>query len=287
MKEFKEIKVVTHNRKFHLDEVFANALLLVFLKTDARLVTYRTRDLAEIENFQNDENVFVIDVGLQYDEKKLNFDHHQKNFNERWEDGTLMSSCGLVWKYLKDNNHLTQHMDKEMVTVFEESFIKKIDNHDNGVEFVKDLDFILMYNRNHHDNAVMDKQYISALLVARDYLHNLMAKFKADRRANKDFNNVLNSFKDKKYIIFDNNNRSYVDMLKEYEFDYYAMPHSAGKFLVKALNNKAMPKEMHGKSDFEMNGFKFDFCHKNGFMCVIKTNQDKLKQFLDILELIN
>lgn len=72
----KTVFVVTHDKLFHADEVSAVALLkIAFPNTNFEVI--RTRDEDIIREFQAIDDVFVIDVGLVYDEDKLNFDHHQ------------------------------------------------------------------------------------------------------------------------------------------------------------------------------------------------------------------
>ena len=87
--------LVTHNGKFHCDEVFAYAVLRRALGVsrpgaDHRLV--RTRDPAEIA-----AGDVVWDVGLVFDDAANRFDHHQRGAPVR-PDGVPFSSAGLVWQ---------------------------------------------------------------------------------------------------------------------------------------------------------------------------------------------
>ena len=175
--------VVTHHRHFHNDEVMAIALLEVFfLKENYNLI--RTRDKNIISKHQKLDNSFVIDVGFQYNENALNFDHHQNNMSLAWEDGTPFSSCGLIWKFLKENGHLKNKISNQKVFFFEELVIKNIDKQDNGIGHWADGVFISMYNRNHHDNKIMDKQFKRAVAASKDYILNLIS---ADDKNKHDF----------------------------------------------------------------------------------------------------
>lgn len=82
------VRVVTHSGPFHADEVFAYALLRVFLAEPLELV--RTRDPGIIA-----EADLVIDVGCAYDPKRGRFDHHQRSYH-----GPL-SSAGMVLAWLE------------------------------------------------------------------------------------------------------------------------------------------------------------------------------------------
>ena len=166
--------IVTHHRQFHNDEVMAIALLeIFFLKEKYKLI--RTRDKEVIKKHQSSKNSFVIDVGFKYDESNLNFDHHQNDKRLVWDDKTPYSSCGLIWKFLKDNNYLQNKIPNRKVAFLEEFIIKEIDRQDNGVGQWKDGVFISMHNRNHHDDKIMDLQFKRALSSGKDYLINIIS----------------------------------------------------------------------------------------------------------------
>ena len=73
--------LVTHNGKFHCDEVFAYAVLRQALGVHAPGVDHtlvRTRDPARIA-----AGDIVWDVGLLFDPAAQRFDHHQRGAPER------------------------------------------------------------------------------------------------------------------------------------------------------------------------------------------------------------
>lgn len=82
--------IVTHGGKFHADDAWAVAALLV-LFPDAELI--RTRDPAVIETAD-----FAIDVGGIWDPASGRFDHHQKGFDGARQSGVPYASAGLVWR---------------------------------------------------------------------------------------------------------------------------------------------------------------------------------------------
>jgi uncharacterized UPF0160 family protein len=82
--------IVTHGGKFHADDAWAVAVLLL-LHPDAELV--RTRDPAIIATAD-----VAIDVGGVWDPAQGRFDHHQKGFDGARASGVPYASAGLVWR---------------------------------------------------------------------------------------------------------------------------------------------------------------------------------------------
>ncbi|HEY9886397.1 MAG TPA: MYG1 family protein, partial [Vampirovibrionales bacterium] len=123
-------KIVTHSGTFHADEVFACALLKLIYN---EIEIIRTRDENLINAAQDDENIFVIDVGQKLEPSFKNFDHHQ--------DANLPSSAGLLWehyaaKWIKNN---------EATEIIRKNFIEGIDaidiNKDNILGLLYELPF--------------------------------------------------------------------------------------------------------------------------------------------------
>ena len=85
--------IVTHNGRFHCDEVCAIALLLIGeLKGKRKVTVVRTRDPRVIE-----QATYVVDVGKVYDPTTRRFDHHQYNFDIVYPDTSKYASAGLIW----------------------------------------------------------------------------------------------------------------------------------------------------------------------------------------------
>ena len=84
------MRIVTHGGKFHADDAWAVAVLLI-LFPEAELV--RTRDPAIIEAAD-----FAVDVGGIWDPATGRFDHHQKGFEGARQTGVPYASAGLVWR---------------------------------------------------------------------------------------------------------------------------------------------------------------------------------------------
>lgn len=167
--------IVTHNRFFHLDEIVAIALLKIFyLEKGSDCQIIRTRDEKTIQKYQNDENAFVIDVGFKYDQVMKNFDHHQKSLTETWSNGEQYSSCGLVWKWLKDNGFLTKQLTNNQIQKIESQFIKPVDLQDNGVKYFQEMNFVSASNRNHHSDKVIDGHFMRTLDIVKEFINNML-----------------------------------------------------------------------------------------------------------------
>ena len=144
------LTIVTHNGRFHTDEVFATALLrLIFDVAEIK----RTRNTDVLEDARNSSNTIIIDVGKIYDPSTCSFDHHQKSFNQKFDrnisDLINMSSCGLIWKHYGMNILCTfcddpVICDQLYTEVYEKLFLS-IDANDTGVRRLKNLDTV-QYN---------------------------------------------------------------------------------------------------------------------------------------------
>lgn len=133
------IKLYTHDRVVHADDVFAAAILKLI---HPELQVVRTRDTATLKAAAGQPDTFLLDIGGRYDPELHLFDHHQpegagwRNAEEReWPYAT----AGLVWKHYGAEAVRRRHPDlpaedvDELVRYLDESVIKYIDAVDCGV----------------------------------------------------------------------------------------------------------------------------------------------------------
>lgn len=133
------VKIITHDGRFHTDEIMACAMLN-YLYGIKDLI--RTRDKNVINDKFND-GYLIIDVGGEYDGKKK-FDHHQVGFDIKFypKSITPMSSCGLIYK--KFGQELLKKVANEHNLIYTNTIhyklynsgILEIDANDNGI-FIK------------------------------------------------------------------------------------------------------------------------------------------------------
>lgn len=114
--------IVTHDGKFHADDVFAVATLLISLDGSARVM--RTRDPTKIKKAD-----YVVDVGSVYEANKNRFDHHMKEGAGTRVGGIPYASFGLVWKKFGEKISGS----KEVADAVDCSLVSPIDAEDNGV----------------------------------------------------------------------------------------------------------------------------------------------------------
>src|SRR3990167_7876781 len=115
-------KIVTHNAKFHTDDVFAAAaLLLVYPEAQIN----RTREKEVIDSAD-----IVFDVGEEYNAEHNRFDHHQLGGAGNRENGIPYSSFGLVWK--KFGEEISG--SREVMKRIDSTLVQAIDAGDNVVD---------------------------------------------------------------------------------------------------------------------------------------------------------
>ena len=179
--------LVTHNGKFHCDEVFAYAVLRHALGvhqpgTDHSLV--RTRDPARIGAAD-----VVWDVGLQFDAAANRFDHHQRGAPER-PDGTPFSSAGLVWQTYGRRAVAALLADDRLADAvaadLDGGVVRRIDEVDNGVSAGPDKlgfagligDFNPSWDRS-RDDAAEDSAFLQAAALADGVLRRRVDQVRA------------------------------------------------------------------------------------------------------------
>lgn len=124
--------VVTHNGLFHADEGFGVAFLSLLLGSEMRVV--RTRNPQVIEGAY-----VALDVGGVYDNAKLHYDHHQRDFLDVHEGTSIkLAACGLIWRHYGTCliTKLHPELDVEQVQslwqTVNETVCRPVDMQDNG-----------------------------------------------------------------------------------------------------------------------------------------------------------
>ena len=113
--------IATHDGKFHADDVFAVAALLLLEKGASVVRTRNEAKLAEAD--------IVVDVGGVSDIDRNRFDHHQMLGAGVRENGIPYAAFGLVWK--KFGNELSGN--EEVAAQVDTVLVAPIDANDNGI----------------------------------------------------------------------------------------------------------------------------------------------------------
>ena len=129
--------LATHGGTFHLDDVFAYAVLWLALglrEVGGDHTLLRTRDPERIAGAD-----LVWDVGALYDPVAGRYDHHQRGAPVR-EDGTPLSAAGLVWRHHGEAAVRAALETDEasapvaaITALIDREVVRRIDEIDNGV----------------------------------------------------------------------------------------------------------------------------------------------------------
>lgn len=281
----KNMNIVTHSGSFHSDEIFAIALIKMYVDVDASIL--RTRDINKLEEVVASSDTWVIDVGGVYDPQSLNFDHHQATFTKTWIDGTPKSSIGIVWDYLIEKHYLT--LPKKVIKKVEFNLIKRIDAHDNGVRSWGLACVFGMYNRLENN----DRQFLKAVSTAQDVIENSIYLSQTRALEEEKFSSILKDYDGSNMIVLD----EYISSASKSityrtEALVYVMPCAnigSDTWTAHAVSEKNSIFSSKCKTPEEWNGLTGDelvnvsgisdalFSHKKGFMCVAQSRESAIK----------
>ena len=150
MSDFKRVKlddsisdkvIGTHSGSFQADEAMGCFLLRQLPEYRLSRIV-RSRDPKILETCD-----IVIDVGGVYDHDKLRYDHHQRGYDERFDDGkdgkgrcTKLSASGLVYRHYGKEvikahypSLSSEHLELVYVKLYN-SLLEALDAIDTGVE---------------------------------------------------------------------------------------------------------------------------------------------------------
>lgn len=217
--------IVTHDGRFHADEITAYSILKLAINNE-NLQLVRSRD----EEIINSADV-VIDVGGIYDEEKNRFDHHQNTFNLRY-DNIPMSSAGLVFKKFGKQmiKNIIENDEDYLVNKFYYNFIIEIDAIDNGISNIDNKFKIntnissIISRMNNLDTNNYEAQ-LSKFLEASELVIKLMKIvlfniYEIENQYKKDFNIITKSMSERKHpeiLIVKENCTNWVKSIKKYE----------------------------------------------------------------------
>lgn len=288
-----KLTIATHSSKFHTDDIFAVATLLLVLEKEgksARVV--RTRDMEIIKTAN-----YVVDVGGIYDSEKNLFDHHQIGGAGKRDDGIPYASFGLVWeKYgekLSGSREVATRIDNELVQI--------IDAYDNGVDLV-DLknsnirpfdtrDLLYIFRPTWKENKNLDDVFMEIVFYAKVILKRIIIckndELDAERLVEEAYRNAA----DKRVLILDERYPWEDVIIKKYSETLFVIypKRVDNTWSLKTvrqdgrmyISRKNLPETWAGQSgdSFEkITGVEGAiFCHKNLFLAVAKTKEAILK----------
>ena len=282
-----QIQVVTHDGIFHADEVFACALLCIAYGQE-NVSIIRTRDTEVLTKATHDEDVWVVDVGDDFNPSMLNFDHHMRDFNVPNRHGNKLSSFGMVVEALLRRSFFSEVRQQLL------DFSNKVDLMDNGIEVAEDLRFISVLN-SYSDNE--EFSFYAALQTAIGYLRSLINKWKEDHLTNLRLNDALGNMTEDGIIY----HSSYIPVDERAnaipEAKLVVYKNKAGTYNIQSVNvgetkdfsvRCPAPSRWLGLRDNELirasGGLPLTFCHAGGFLTV--TSTDEIDEALRVARII-
>lgn len=277
--------IVTHNEKFHADEIFACAsLLLIF--PDSKII--RSRD----ENDFRKADIRV-DVGEKNNPETLDFDHHQRGGAGYRENGFPYASFGLVWKEfgkkICKNEEISKKIDRKLV--------QTIDALDFGYDFFtySDIypytisDMISAFNPSWEEDDNSNEIFFELLEIAKKIINREIIKASGVINAKDFVENAIKYSPSLEYLILDKN-CPWKDVIKYDEvFLYVIFPSSDNKWMAQAVPDRY--KSFQNKKDFPESwaGLRTEdlqkvtgvedalFCHPNRFICAAESKEGIIK----------
>lgn len=282
-------KIVTHNSKFHTDDVFALATLLI-LYPDAEVI--RTRDEEIIKTAD-----IVVDVGGIYEPKNNRFDHHQKGGAGIRGNGVEYASFGLVW------NKFGQEVSgsKEIADKMDLLIVQSVDATDNGQDIISSIipglfpftinRLVDQYRTTWKEEENWDSNFKQAVSWARSVIRREIKIINDALEGTKIIENLYKDSTDKQIIVIDDRydfgRETVGGTLVKFPEPIYAVLYrqDTQSWQVLAIKKniasfelrKGLPESWRAKRDSELEsltGFKGSlFCHRSGFMCTAESKE--------------
>ncbi len=287
------MKIVTHNAKFHTDDVFGVAALLI-LYPNAEIIRTREKDVIEAADI-------VLDVGDVYDPEANRFDHHQAGGAGRRENGIPYASVGLVWKKFGAEISGSQ----EVAERIDRTLIQSIDAPDNGMDVVVPKfqgafpftigSVVDTFRATWKEDGDWDSRFAECVKWAKSLLERYIKIEKDIIEGERIVLKAYQEAQDKRLVVIDGaydlGRELVTSVLSRYPDTLYSVlyrsDHDNWQLVAIRKNNdtfesrKPLPEAWRAKSASELEtitGVKgFIFCHRSGFMCVAETKEGILQ----------
>ncbi len=280
-------KIVTHNGRFHADDIFAvAALLLVY--PDAIVVRSRSEEAIRSADI-------VVDVGFSHDPAAKRFDHHQSGGAGLREKGIPYASFGLVWKEWG-----AQIAGKDEALLIDQRLVCPVDAEDNGVSIALNKfpdiraytvsDFFSSYlDTDETDEEILLAKFLEGVAVAKALLEREINIARREVSGLKTVREIFARSGDKSIIILDKDLPWSKALIPEPEALYVVYPRREGNWGVAAVPKnligfelkKPLPRSWGGQSARELAKLTgvadAVFCHNKLFMCSAKTREGAIK----------
>lgn len=293
--------VVTHNGLFHVDEGFGVAFLSLLLGSGMRVV--RTRNPAQIEQAD-----VALDVGGVYDNTKLRYDHHQKDFLDVHEGTSIkLAACGLIWRHYgtclitKLHPELDVEQVKSLWQSADETICCPVDMQDNGQNTFKvegaeaqALTISMMvssFNQQDIYSPAQDEAFMRIVEILKEYVLNFLRAGANKLQLLKEAEEAVEQQKGNRVLVLDKflPYREAVLKANAEGQDFCLVTYPAkNQWNVQTIpfddseanyysQRVSFPKRVWGLTGPEaakeqLGGCPLVFCHKTGFLAAIKAD---------------
>lgn len=300
-----KVVLVTHNGRFHSDDVASYAILNKLFPVNE---IHRTRD---VEMIQNADIVFDVGGGR--------FDHHMIDKKYR-ECGLPYASIGLIWEEFGRDfvaNVFADYKDVSGIDYgdddidyvwkrFDDEFVKPIDAGDNGVDSVEVIaaepySVCKIVNKFNVTSLLSHVSEFGRFIEASEFVSNmvlrLMEHLVSEALNLRKFKEVFDRREDSRYVILDDElewDRVVYEVDVDEELLYVVYPYkSVGEYRIQVVRKnvntyearKDLPRHWGGLRDEELANVTgvsdAVFCHTGLFLGVAKSKEGVLK-LLDI-----
>lgn len=291
-----DITITTHSSRFHADDVFGVATLMLLLddgKTGIEVV--RSREQEDV-----DRGDYVLDVGGVYDPLKKKFDHHQQGGAGVRDNGIPYASFGLIWK----EYGAKLCGSKEASDIVEQKLVIPVDAMDNGVKIYENLFedvypylfesivgiFGATWKEDDIEEFHYDNMFKKVLAIAMPILEREIMHARAYVEAVPLVEKVYADAEDKRILVLDHN-YPYQSVIAKYPEPLYVIRARADDNMWSIGAVKDNPMSFENRKDFpqEWGGLRDEelarvtgvddavFCHRALFMAVAKSREGAIK----------
>ena len=294
--------VITHNGLFHADETFGTAFLSLLLGSEVRVV--RTRNPAQIE-----QAYVALDVGGVYDNAKLRYDHHQREFTEVHEGTSVkLAACGLIWKHFgtclitKYHPELDTEQGQSLWQTVDETVCRPVDLQDNGQGTFK-VDgaeaqaltvsmMVAAFNQQDIYSPAQDEAFMRVVEILKEYILNFLRAGANKLQLLKEAEEAVKAQHGSRVLVLDKFLPYREVVLKANaeeggQFDLVTYP-AQGQWNIQTIpvddtpenfysQRVSLPQRLWGltgpdASKESLGGCDLVFCHKTGFLAAVKAD---------------
>jgi uncharacterized UPF0160 family protein len=308
-----KVLVVTHGSNYHADDLFAVAVVSMYLKSIGYNESGKANDKGKkivikrsLDPAVHKKADILLDIGLEYDPETMRFDHHQLGGAGHRENGIPYATFGLVWKHFGkkicgSDTSISSNSLEAIVEYVDKKLVCPMDASDNGVDTFRSLDDRV--------TPVLLDDYIDAECILEKN------KSTSEQNFDRSFKKLL-PFAERVILLYIEKAKSYIEAKKKIDslykrsdykdilvsdqfipFDFEDLPQILfyvykdlrGNWSAKSIRNnsysydnrKSFPVEWRGKRDKELADISevedAIFCHNSGFLSVSKSKAGAIK----------